>query len=269
MRLDCPLSPPIKMELCSFFKAMGCKQWLIGCEEKKKDSGKIHFHVACYLKQSENKVKKEFKYHIKSFPTWEDSNSFSCCMKKKEKKCILKNKKKYKKDIDNIIAYPIKEVKDITSWLLLKHFRGIPKKLIIELYEKRQKLNEKQILVKKKKTKTDFEIMWEKVKESNFQQYTKDQYYLVVNRLSSIVINYYTTLNRKLPYRNYIKSLIDTFLCKLDWNFYKKKQGRSIAMEFCEEHEFYGSFDQKQFALQQIADKIETEHHPQFTLEFN
>lgn len=96
MRLDTPLTPVIKNQFVQFFKDLEVKYYIIGQTELKKDSGKPHFHVVSKISLSENKVRKEFKNYFNLLPCLQDSNGFSCAMKKKDKKCILLAPKKYK-----------------------------------------------------------------------------------------------------------------------------------------------------------------------------
>lgn len=236
MRLDCPLSAPIKKQFKEFFNIMGCKQWLIGITEKKKESGKEHFHVVCKIAYSENKVRKEFKKHFSILPIWNDPNNWSCSMKKKEQKCILKFPKKFKQDINNIIIYPIKEVINIEEWLLKKDYRGFPKKLLNELFtDQLKRKNKKQILIKKK-TRSDYMIIYEKIQQdvkgcTHFPTATK----IIVGN----IINYYKTLSKKIPYRKYILSLVNSYLLKLKFMDYQEYYERSITDEFVESHSQY------------------------------
>lgn len=246
LRIDTLLDTPTRKLLHIFFKSIGSKWWLIGNQELKKDSGKKHFHGVFKSHYSENKVKKEFKIQLKSLPIWDDPNNFSCCLKKKEGKSIMLNSKKYKQDISNIISYPIKTVSSINSWILLKDFRGIPKTDIIEKFEQRKKLSQKKELLTKKKTKSDFTIIWEQIQKLNLKQWGYKNYDKVVNQIVGVIIEHYSTLSKKQPYRPYVLSLVNSYLIKLDWCEYKIHAKQSIAQEFINNHtNFFNHFDEQ------------------------
>lgn len=240
MRMDCPLTTPIKNDYLNFFKLMECKTWLIGCEEAKKDTGKIHFHVVAYMKQSENTVRKKFKNIISSFPTWGDPNSFSCAIKKKENKSILEKKKKYKSDIINILSYPIKEVKNIDEFIIQKTFRGFPKKRIIELHLHRKNHSLKKEIITKRKTTNDYLLIWEEVKKIKTENETILN---IVISISNCILTYYTLIGKKIPYRSYIKSMMNSYMIKLDLYNYKDYYAKSLAREFLEDHQTYVNLD--------------------------
>lgn len=265
LRIDLPLTAPLKILLSTLFKSLGVKKWLLGNTEYKKDSNKEHFHGIFYSSYSENKVKKEFKHHLSSLPIWDDTNNYSCCMKKKEGKCIMINSKKYKHDIERIISYPIKTVKSLDAWLSLKDYRGIPKQYIIEKYTDRLKSESKKEIMTKKKTKNDYTIIWENILTYNLHEYPWDKYRDVVHVVSKCILEHYSTLDKKAPYRNYLLSMINSYLLKLNWHEYKQYYEDSLSNEFIETHKSYFTYNDAMTSCSKPIDFPET----QFKLEFN
>lgn len=235
MRLDCPLTTPIINEFKSFMKNMGCKCWLIGVEEKKKESDTIHFHAWAYISYSENTVRKKFKSSITSFPHWSNSNSFSCSMKKKDNVSILKKVKKYKKDIMLIKSYPIKELKNIEKYLKKKTYRGIPKKALNEILHYRDNIIKLEKIKTLKKSKSDYLIMLEKVRKINL----KSTYKNVVHKIAEIIIQHYTLIQKKIPYSSYIQSLIKSYLLSINYEDYQSYEVCSQAETFLQEHTYF------------------------------